>query len=47
MTTSVQKNETSSPTLSEKALRLLAAHDREAQGFDKLISPVRRANRWG
>lgn len=47
MTTQVKQNDPKQPTLSEKALRLLAAHDREIQSFDTMLATGRTANRWG
>lgn len=46
MSAKVDQTETKKSTLSEKALRLLAAHDREAGGYDRLLSSAQTANRW-
>ncbi len=46
MTMNVSKNDTKQPALSEKALRLLAAHDREIKGMERFLSSGRKANRW-
>ena len=46
MSTQVQTSGTNQQTLSEKALRLLAAHDREIKSFDRPIREGRNADRW-
>ncbi|MDF1668208.1 MAG: hypothetical protein P1U83_01225 [Roseovarius sp.] len=46
MSTQVQQSENKKQTLSEKALRLLAAHDRETKNFDRFLAAGQTANRW-
>ena len=46
MATQVQQTESQPQVLSEKALRLLAAHDREASGFDRILATGQTVNRW-
>lgn len=46
MSTQVKPTDPKQPTLSEKALRLLAAHDRETKNFDLFGANAKPANRW-
>lgn len=46
MSTHVKPSDPKQPTLSEKALRLLAAHDRETRKFDLFDAQAKPANRW-
>lgn len=47
MTAELKKDDAKQPTLSEKALRLLAAHDREIKGIENMLHSERTAIRYG
>jgi hypothetical protein len=47
MTPEVKKDDSKQPTLSEKALRLLAAHDREIKSFENILNSEHAAIRYG
>ncbi|WP_157705270.1 hypothetical protein [Roseovarius faecimaris] len=46
MSTQIKQTDPKQPTLSEKALRLLAAHDREAKKFELFVSSAKPAANW-
>lgn len=46
MSTNVKPSDPKKPTLSEKALRLLAAHDREIESFESALISGKKAARW-